>query len=530
MVKIFRILTALLLAAALLTGCAGQGAGNTVHYRDMEYTRPDLARMEHLLSMAVEAATAEKYGGQVLDVMSAVYTFYNEYDRFYTNYALADIRSCHDLTDIYWEEEYAWCMEKTAEVEALLEDLYRQLAASPCREELEADAYFGEGFFDYYDGESIYDEGFLDLLDRESALQSEYYDLSTLALEYEYGTEEYYTACGNDMMDLLAELIALRQEIADYWGYEDYAAFANDFYYYRDYSPEQTEKYLQDIAEQLVPLYRELDFDGTGVLAGKPVTEAEFFSFVREAAGNMGGTVQEAFSCLEKAGLHDIQYGENKFSTSYEIYLPSYGVPFIFLNPEGTRYDCMTFAHEFGHFCNDYACQGSYAGVDVLEFFSQGMEYLSLCYGEDTEDLTRIKMADSLCLFVEQAAFASFEMRMYRLPEEDLTAQGLCDLYESVALEYGFDSVSYDPREFSTITHFYTNPMYIQGYIFSNDAAMQLYQLEMAEPGAGLALYERNLSSLEPWFQAFLDTAGLDSPFREGRAEELVQTFREIFE
>lgn len=523
-----RILLALLLVAALLTGCAGLPIGSSIHYRDMVYTRPDLGKMEQALDRAVDAAMAAEEGGGLKEVLSGIYAFYDEYDSFYTNYALADIRTCHDLTDIYWEQEYAWCMEKTAEVEAMLEQLYRELAATPCREALEAEAYFGEGFFDYYEGDSVYDEGFLELLEEESALLSEYYDVSALALEYEEGSESYYENCGREMIRLLAELIRLRQEIAAYWGYEDYGAFANEFYYYRDYSPRQTEQYLKQIAQYMVPLYRELDYDRISVLAEAPAGEKEMLDFVREAAANMGGTVEEAVTYLEDGGLYDLEYSENKYSTSFEIYLPGYSAPFVFMNPEGNRYDSLTLAHEFGHFCNDYACFGSYSGVDVLEFFSQGMEYLSLCYGEDTEDLTRIKMADSLCLFVEQAAFASFEMQMYRLEEDRLTEEGLCRLYESVALEYGFDSVGFDPREFVTITHFFTNPMYIQGYIFSNDAAMQLYQLEQTEAGAGLALYEANLASQEPWFQAFLDDAGLESPFREGRVEALAETFREL--
>lgn len=524
-------LTALILAAVLLTGCAGLTSAlngvSMVKYEDMEYTRPDMGEMEAALDAAVEIARDEGSGENPRAVMDAIYDFYDEYDSFYTNYALADIRSCHDLTDIYWEEEYAFCMENTAAADAMLEELYYALAQSPCREALEGEMYFGEGFFDAYEGESMYDEGFLALLEQEAALIGQYYDLSSDALNYEYGSAAFYDDCGEKMAQLLVELIGLRQEIAAYWGYDNYVQFANDFYYYRDYTPQQTEAYLQDIATYLVPIYRYLDLSSIGALSGSYSSEKRTLDFVRSAAKNMGGMVEEAFTIMEGAGLYDISYGKNKYNTSFEIYLTSYYLPFVFMNPERSRYDCLTLSHEFGHFCNDYACFGSYAGVDVMEVFSQGMEYLSLCYGENTEDLTRIKMADSLCLFVEQAAFARFEQRMYNLTGEDLTAENLCRLYEEVAEEYGFETVGYDNREFVTITHFYTNPMYILSYVFSNDAAMQLYQLEKAEAGAGLALYKANLDSQEPWFLAFLETAGLESPFAEGRVKQIANTFRE---
>ena len=521
-------LLALVLTVALLTGCAGLTSAlngvSMVRYEDMQYTRPDLDAIEAALDNAVELSRKEDSKENLRQLIDAIYAFNDEYDSFYTNYSLADIRTCHDLTDIYWEGEYSWFLENASTVDAMLEELYMALAKSPCRESLESDLYFGEGYFDAYEGESTYDEGFLALLERESALIGEYYDMSAEALNYEYASEEFYEACADDMAQLLVDLIRVRQDMAAYWGYEDYVLFANDFYYYRDYTPEQSEQYLKDIAEYLVPIYREQE----GILSEGYQSEEQTLKYVRNAAKNMGGLVEEAFRLMETAGLYDISYGENKYNASFEIYLSSYYEPFVFMNPELTSYDCLTLSHEFGHFCNDYACYGTYAGVDVSEVFSQGMEYLMLCYGGDTEDLTRIKMIDSLCLFVEQAAFARFEQEMYRLTGDDLTPEGLYELYEEIVLDYGFETVVYDRREFVNITHFYTNPMYILSYIFSNDAAMQLYQLEQAEAGAGLKLYEENLASQEPWFLAFLESAGLESPFAQSRVEEIAKTFWEV--
>jgi len=131
-----RKLLALLLVAALLAGCGRQLTGDMIRYEDMTYTRPNLARMEHMLSLAVDAAMAEEYGGKLRDVLGAIYAFYDEYDSFYTNYSLADIRSCHDLTDLYWQEEYAWCMEKSADVEALLEELTALVKELTCAREI----------------------------------------------------------------------------------------------------------------------------------------------------------------------------------------------------------------------------------------------------------------------------------------------------------------------------------------------------------------------------------------------------------
>lgn len=525
--RVLRLL-ALILCVVLLCGCGLQSSLDSsgfVPYESMEYTRPDLAQIRAALDAAICTGETEENGAEA--VADAVYVFYDAYDWFFTNYYLADIRYCGDLTDIYWEKEYNYCADNSPAVEAMLEELYYALAKSPLRGELEAEEYFGEGFFDSYEGENQWDEAFTALMEEESALEARYYALSAQMPETQ--SEEsarYDNTVTEDMVGLLVELIGLRQEIAAYWGYEDYVQFASDFYHYRDYTPAEMAAYLAAVQTELVELYRkigEADFAGVSTYC----TELESFRFVRNAAKNMGGTIWEAFRLMESGKLYDITYGENKYPISFEVYLPGYWEPFVFMNPSLTRYDCLTLAHEFGHFANDYACYGTYAGVDVTEFYSQGMEYLSLCYGENTGELTRAKLADSLCVYVEQSAFAAFEQQMYALTGDELSAEGLCRVYGEIARAYGFES--FDVREFVDIPHFYTNPLYVFSYVVSNDAAMQLYQMEQAQAGSGLALMEENLDAQVYYFGEFLDYAGLENPFAPGRIQKVRETFEAEF-
>ena len=535
-----KLLTALILAAALLlTGCGGvdfagyfsalesvlQGDSAIIPFESMEYERPDPAVLRQSLEDACAIAAD---GEDVEEVVNAIYAFYDEYDWFYTCYSLADIHYSADLTDIYWEKEYNYCMETSSTVDAMLEELYYALAASPVRSALEAPEYFGEGYFESYDGDNLWDETFVALLEEESTLQNRYYTLSAEALDYVPDTTEYYDAVADEMAQLLVEMIALRQEIAAYWGYTDYVAFAGDFYYYRDYTPTEVAQYLGQIQTELVPVYLRLT-EEVWLWASEYSSETDTFRYMKTAAQKMGGIVAEAFDLLETAKLYDISYGPNKYDSSFEVYLTSYLEPFVFVNPTMRRYDCLTFAHEFGHFCNDYASWGSYAGTDVMEVFSQGMEYLSLCYSEDAEKLTRMKMADSLSVYVEQSAYAAFEQRMYSLTGADLSVDGLYALYDEIAKAYGFDHVGYDRREFVAITHFYTNPLYVISYVVSNDAALQIYQIEQETSGAGLQLFTENLDTQESYFLAFLNTAGLESPFAEGRIQKVRETFEVFF-
>lgn len=529
-----KVLAMILALAVLMTGCGGLdfegyfaawksllGGSAITPYEAMEYERPDMGRIREALDEAIQEADGED--GQA--ILEAVYRFYDEYDWFYTCAALANIRYSGDLTDSYWSEEYSWCMENSVQVDEALENLYYALAKSPARQQLEED-FFGLDFFDSYEGENQWDAAFTALLEEEAGLQNQYYTLSQQALEGQYGTLDYYDAYGQEMAQLLVDLIRVRQTQAEYWGYDRYDQFANDYYYYRDYTPEQAVAYLEGIGRELKSLYQKTYEENLWDMAYGASPERETMAYLRTVTENMGGKAAEAFDLLEQAGLYDISYGENKYNSSFSVYLYSYQEPFIFMNPTLSQYDKLTLAHEFGHFCCDYVSYGSYAGVDVLEIFSQGMEYLSLCYGEDTEDLTQVKMADSLSIYVEQAAFASFEQRMYGLEGEGLSVEGLCSLYEDIAEEFGFDAPGYDRREFVDITHFYTNPMYILSYVVSNDAAMQLYALELETPGAGRELWEAHLATEEVYFLEFLESAGLESPFEEGRIEKVKALFQ----
>ena len=526
---------ALVLALVIVfTGCSGLsfqelmgelGAQMVVPFAEMVYARPDMAKMETALEECCDLA---EDGKDKDALMEKVWEVYNLYNTFYTQYNLASIYYFRDMTDTQWESEYNYCAQNAGSAEAMLEEMFYTLADCPLKDELEADPAFGEGFFDGYTGESIWDETFLNLMDQEAALEEQYYELCTLAQAAEYYSDEYFTQYGEKMGQVFVDLVELRQDIAEYAGYEDYPSFAYDFYHYRDYTPKQAESYLQEICTELVPLYREVEIRGGVASAGDLCTQAEAVDYGTSCTMAMGGIISEAFQLMLDKGLYDVTYSDKKYEGSFEVYLTDYYAPFVFVNPSATQQDKLTLVHEFGHFCNDYASGGSVAGVDVAEFFSQGLEYLSLCYGDEAGALAEMKMVDCLRIFVEQAAYATFEHQVYDLEGEELTAENVYALYDEIGTQFGFDTWGWDSRDFVMIGHFYTDPMYIVSYVVSNDAALQLYQMEQEEAGAGLAKYQKELDTEQTYFLAFLQDAGLESPFASGRVKEVRKTLEKV--
>ena len=86
----------------------------------------------------------------------------------------------------------------------------------------------------------------------------------------------------------------------------------------------------------------------------------------------------------------------------------------------------------------------------------------------------------------------------------------------------------WDSRSYVRITHFFTSPMYVISYVVSNDAALQIYQLEQEEKGAGLKLYQSQLATTEGQFLAFVEATGLESPFVGGRLAETRKLLEEL--
>lgn len=493
-------------------------------FADMEYVRPDLEALSAAQEKCMETVKQEDF-----DVFLADHDAYSElYNDFCTNYFLANIYYSKDLTDEYWTEEYNFCMAATADVEADVEELLYAIAPSAHREKLETDEYYGEDFFDDYDGENYWDDTFTALNAKEAELISRYYELSGQGNEMGYA--EYMEKLAPEMCQVYVDLVKVRYEIATYAGYNSYPEYAYEKTYHRDYTPSQEAAYLQQVQEHLAPIYYDMYAEGISVRLRKR-DEEDVFAYVEELAGAMGGKVQEAFDFMTTYHLYDITKSDKKFQSSFEVYLITYDEPFLFVNPAGTEQDYLTFSHEFGHFCNDYISEAGITSVDVAEVFSQGMEYLSLFYADAPKRLQTQQMMSSLCVYVEQSAFAAFEQRVYAMDPAELTVDAVFDVFEEVAADFGFGAWGADGRLFVMIQHFFTSPCYVFSYVISNDAAMQLYQMEAEESGSGLALYLEQLTTEEEDFLAFVEAAGLTSPFTEGRIESVAETFREtLFE
>ena len=255
------------------------------------------------------------------------------------------------------------------------------------------------------------------------------------------------------------------------------------------------------------------------------------------AAADIGGKIEEAFRFMTDYALCDLSVDARKANMSFQTYLSDYEAPYLFLDADGSSDDILDLAHEFGHYCEAYVNENAYETIDLAEVYSQAMEYLLLSQlreqldEEEADNLARIKMIDTVEMYVQQASFAAFEHEVYALGANRLDAETINEIARRTAIDYGYYDEAYDAfyaKSWVDIVHFFEQPFYVVSYPVSNDLALQLYALERAQSGAGM---ERYLSVLERDFSALLglvDEGGFQSPFDEGRVAQTAALAREV--
>lgn len=521
-----------------------------VAFEDMEYTRPDAAALCKALG---ELEKLVKNGGSFDEVGAAFEAAYSDYSLFNTMDSLSYIRHTIDLNDEYYETENNWCEEQSPLIEQALEKCYIAMGQSDLRDRLEEE-YFTEDFFDFYDENQIYsNDRVVKLMQKDNDLQAQYMALQSdqtiewngeevlyediigdESLDYDsylMAYQLYYNKYNPQVGEIFAEMIRTRNEIARELGYDTFADFAYSYYYDRDYTPEEAEDYLSDIAAELAPMYFYAVY---GAQSTTPCSTDEVLDLFEKTVYRFGGEFATSYEFMQAYDLMDVTDSSSKMPGSYVTYLSSYQMPFLYVSPTGKLDDLLTCCHEFGHFVDGFVnCNGT-SSIDCNEIFSQGLEFLSLSRAEldddEREALTISKVADSLMTFVSQAAYAEFELRAYALPDDQLNTEGLNALFLECMEEFG---QSYTGMEdiiapgWIDIQHFLIAPYYVISYCVSNDAALQIFQLE-EENGTGLETYRALMStSSGNTILALLEENGMESPFEPGRVEELADFFED---
>lgn len=346
--------------------------------------------------------------------------------------------------------------------------------------------------------------------------------------------------------EVYLQLVRLRTDQAQRAGYDDYAAYAYEALYTRDYSLEDAAALREAAKREILPLQLRLLEESSDQelralsvrsrLSGEEVLDA-VQPFIRDFDREMGKT----FDFMRAHGLYDIEYGETKLATGYTVALPAYGSAFIFNSPYGDYQDLSDLVHEFGHFNETFHCTQrdlwTDFNIDVGEIDSQALELMFTGeaeelfgerYGKVYRDAVLYNILDSIldgCLYDE------FQTAAYQDPE--MTVEELDRLFLRLSEEYGY---SYDSGTEADPTwvenaHNFQNPLYFISYATSALSALDLWFLYLERPGEGRDAYlELSALSLSLPYRAAVEEVGLRDIFDRETVPALAETLKDYLD
>ena len=338
---------------------------------------------------------------------------------------------------------------------------------------------------------------------------------------------------------LYGEMVKNNQALAEKFGYSDYAAYAYEAVYERDYSREELAALRGYVQTYLVPLckqvadaflesYKSLNtfdrlrfsawlYNGYDSLDGDPVG-SYFASLPSSIRDSMGMVLQGEHSLFTD--------DENAYEGAFTGFFYEDSHPFCYFGPG--YHSVFTVIHEAGHFCAAEQQGGLDIDLDLAELHSQGNEWLMLEHSkgmlsnEFYSVLRAYKIYESICTVIIAVMIDEFEETVYTgaasidgsTEQMDGFMREICARYggEDFVEEYIADASSY--WKLVVIE----SPVYYISYAVSAISSLTLYSVAREDYQQALQIYESLIAKdlIEDAFLENLKKAGLASPFEEG--------------
>lgn len=495
------------IAISRFSGCDGSFGREDVPFEEMEYTRPDSKAIMKKMNSAVSIvkANSEPFSTQIVALKDAL----DGYEDINTMYSIAMIKNSIDTTDEFYADEMDFFAEFMPVYYQKIQDIYVACAQSPNYKDFES-KFFGKGALDEYKNGSKYTDKSVELMQRIEELRNEYTTKSANPfvdvdgeriyineLDFDSMTPQktakimlnFYDKYNKELGEIYVSLVKSNMVLAKELGYDSYAEYAYEGFQ-REYTPEDGEKYCEDIKEYFVPLFKRVSEDGLYEEEQNvySCTEDDVLGALATVTGVMGGYCDSAYEYMMRNNLYNFEQSVNKATSTYTTYIQKYDAPFIVTNPSGNIEDITDTFHEFGHFTDKYINYGYDSGLDCDETASQALEYLCADYleycltDEEVEHIKKTALLEAIDVFVYQGYYSELETRIYALDYTDVTIENINKIAYECAHEYGIDYFQpwegYYGVSWVDIPHLYESPFYMLSYCVSLDSALQVYFAE----------------------------------------------------
>ncbi|MDO4463167.1 MAG: DUF6044 family protein [Bacillota bacterium] len=526
---------------------------------DAEEIRSQIDLLKELAEQAKESGIAQE-PEKVLETYQALV---KQLTIISTCNSIADIVCYQDVTvDVSWEKKE----EILADLVEIWDDAsvaIREICDSPYKETMETVMHpkLVESYIEYEEQTDREKE----ITIEENSLTQEYNQAAAEDYTVEYKGQEWnlerfyqegdqlereeyielYQAINKERNSVLGEifleLVVLRDEEAKIKGYDNYAEYAYEELYIRDYTLEEMEELLKEIKKKIVPIFNkvtqtmlEKDYY-TCYMTDPEVSAQQILELVYPYMNEIDPELAEGMEYMLTHNLYDMDASPVKGNVGFTTDLFYYNTAFIFDSPLENFRDYSTAVHEFGHYNWSHRSTENVLtqqnNIDLCEIHSQGLEALYYDYftQELGEEVSFVQIYELLDAIVSAALVSEFEIEVYRNP--DMTLEDMNKLYLNLSEKYG----SYYADEITElytwmeISHIFESPCYYVSYMTSAFSSLDLLSMAQENRHEAVETYMEltTLPSNMPYCSA-VEWVGLRDIFEKGVPKKIAQETADI--
>lgn len=548
-------------------------------FTEFPYQRPDIDAIKTRFESALKAFKTASSAHEQRAAMDAIHHIRFEID---TASTLASIRHSLNTKDPFYDGEQAFFDEQGPNFQALNQQYYEALVASPYRAEISQET--GDLLFQIAEQTlRTFKPDIIPLLQKENSLTTQYekllasaeiafqgetYNLSEMGpfrqspdrairREATRATFAFFEAHEATLDSVFDELVKTRVAMAEALGYDSFIELGYDRMGRLDYNAKDVARYRDQVREVIVPLVSQLierqgkrigvsdmkfydlalDFlDGNPRPQGQ---EAELVAAAQNMYDAMSPETGAFFKMMREKALMDLTARKGKSGGGYCTALPDYKVPFIFANFNGTAADVDVLTHEAGHAFQVYMSmhhavpEYHWPTMEACEIHSMSMEFfawpwMTQFFGEDTEKYKFSHLQGSLKFLPYGVLVDHFQHDVYAnpswSPEKRRARWRELEKQYMPYKQYEAPDRFLEAGGFWFVqSHIFQAPFYYIDYTLAQVIAFQYWVWMQTDPQAAWDSYLTlcQAGGSRP-FTGLLELAGLDNPFKPGQLARII--------
>ena len=359
--------------------------------------------------------------------------------------------------------------------------------------------------------------------------------------------------------DLFNKLKALRHQVAENAGFDNFRDYMFAALGRFDYTPQDCFDFHEAIANEVVPLLAEqanertlaldleslkpwdTEVDTSGKAALKPFDNGEeLIDKSIQCFNGLSPFLGSRLEVMKANNLFDVDSRKGKAPGGYNYPLAETGAPFIFMNSANSFRDLTTMVHEGGHAIHTFLTADlklndfKHCPSEVAELASMSMELISMdhwdVFFDNPEELKRAKkyqLRDVLKTLPWVAVVDAFQHWIYTNPDHN--SEERTTAWKEIFTKFGANFVDWSEHQealenlWQKQLHIFEVPFYYIEYGIAQLGAIAVWKNYKENPGKGLENY---LAALKLGYtknmKEIYKTAGIEFNFSAAYIKELV--------